>query len=184
MGGAPIVRGRTGPHRAAGMPGPARALGRRRRVVARGALVLVAAALAFGPVATGGVLAAGAATPTSVATTKARITANWKAFFAGSTPAARKITLLQDGSRFAAIIRGQATSPMAKSVAAKVAKVTITSSTNAKVRYSLTVGGKTALANQTGTAVLQRGTWKVGVASFCALLALEQVTTPACPKKK
>jgi hypothetical protein len=29
------------------------------------------------------------------------------------------------------------------------------------------------LPNQTGTAVNQGGTWKVGVASFCGLLTLE-----------
>jgi hypothetical protein len=34
------------------------------------------------------------------------------------------------------------------------------------------LNGKPALANQTGIAVLQGGTWKVGIASFCSLLAL------------
>ena len=35
------------------------------------------------------------------------------------------------------------------------------------------IGGQSALANQAGVAVLQDGTWKVGLASFCGLLALE-----------
>lgn len=116
-------------------------------------------------------------------TATARITADWKAFFAGTTPAARKIALLEDGGKFAAIIRGQASSPLARGVAAKVLKVTLTSRSSAKVRYSLTIGGKPALSNQTGTAVLQQGTWKVGDASFCALLGLEQVKSAACPKR-
>ncbi|HVC26274.1 MAG TPA: hypothetical protein VND23_10995 [Acidimicrobiales bacterium] len=119
---------------------------------------------------------------TSAAVARARITTSWKAFFAGSTSAARKIALLQDGSRFAADIRGQASSALARSVAAKVSRVTLTSSSSASVRYSLTLGGQPALTNQTGRAVLEHGKWKVGDSSFCALLALEQVKAAACPK--
>jgi hypothetical protein len=43
----------------------------------------------------------------------------------------------------------------------------------ADVTYNIVVGGSPALSNQTGTAILQNGTWKVGDASFCGLLALE-----------
>jgi hypothetical protein len=118
------------------------------------------------------------ASTNSTATTK--IKADWTAFFAGSTSVKQKITLLQNGQSFAAIIKGQASSLMAKSVAAKVSAVTVTSATKAKVHYSLTLGGMPALANQTGVAVLQGGIWKVGDQSFCGLLALEQVKTPAC----
>jgi hypothetical protein len=50
------------------------------------------------------------------------------------------------------------------------------------VRYSLDLGGKPVLTGQTGIAVLQGGKWKVGDQSFCALLALEQVKAPGCPK--
>ncbi len=39
--------------------------------------------------------------------------------------------------------------------------------------YDIYLGGKPALSNQTGTAVSQDGTWKVGDVSFCQLLALE-----------
>ena len=112
---------------------------------------------------------------------QAQITTNWEAFFAGTTPASRKIALVQDGSSFAEVIRGQASSPMAKSVAAKVSKVTVAASkTTATVVYSVTIGGKAALANQEGEAVLQGKTWKVGVQSFCTLLAMEQVKLPVC----
>ncbi|MCU1492685.1 MAG: hypothetical protein JWO62_449 [Acidimicrobiaceae bacterium] len=115
------------------------------------------------------------------ATTRGKIKADWIAFFAGSTPARRKIALLQNGASFARIIDGQASSPLAKSVAATVSKVTLTSPTRATVRYSLTLGGQPALTNQSGVSVLQGGTWKVGAKSFCALLALEQVKAAACP---
>jgi hypothetical protein len=49
----------------------------------------------------------------------------------------------------------------------------VESATQAKVTYSILVGGQPALANQSGVAVYQDGTWKVGLASFCGLLALE-----------
>lgn len=115
------------------------------------------------------------------AATRARIATNWRAFFAGSTAASRKIALLENGQSFAAIIGGQAASPLAKSVTATVSKVTVVAPARATVRYSLSLGGKPALTDQDGVAVLQGGTWKVGTASFCALLTLEQVTTDACP---
>jgi hypothetical protein len=110
----------------------------------------------------------------------ASIKKDWTTFFAGTTSAKAKIALLQNGPSFATIIEGQASSSMAESVKAKVSAVTLTSATKAKVRYSLTLGGEPALTNQTGVAVLQDKTWKVGDQSFCGLLALEQVKTPAC----
>jgi hypothetical protein len=116
----------------------------------------------------------------TTSTAQAKITADWVTFFAGSTPAARKIALLQDGKTFAKVIEAQASSPISKSVAAKVSKVTLTSSTKANVRYSLTLGGQPALTNVQGQAVLIGGTWKVGEGSFCGLLALEQEKLPAC----
>ena len=47
------------------------------------------------------------------------------------------------------------------------------SPSQAKVTYSILIGGQSALANQAGVAVYQGGTWKVGLASFCGLLTLE-----------
>lgn len=111
---------------------------------------------------------------------QAKITKNWVTFFAGTTSAAHKIALLQNGKTFAKVIEDQASSPLSKSVAAKVSKVTLTSSTQANVRYSLTLGGQPALSNVQGQAILISGTWKVGDRSFCGLLALEQDKVPAC----
>ena len=51
--------------------------------------------------------------------------------------------------------------------------MTVESPTQAKVKYDILVSGQTALANQTGVAIYSGGTWKVGVASFCSLLGLE-----------
>jgi len=101
------------------------------------------------------------------------ITANWEAFFSGKTSAAKKITLLQNGQVFAAIINAQSGSSMASSASANVTKVTVTSPTQATVAYNIMLGTTPALTNQSGLAVYQNGTWKVGDISFCALLALE-----------
>ena len=51
--------------------------------------------------------------------------------------------------------------------------MTLESPTQAKVIYSILVGGTPALSNQNGVAVLQNGVWKVGDTSFCGLLIVE-----------
>jgi hypothetical protein len=103
----------------------------------------------------------------------AQIKANWEAFFNGKTPAAKKISLLQNGQKFASVITAQAGSGLASSAGAKVKAVVLNSSTKATVAYDILLNGSTALANQTGTAVYEGGTWKVGDVSFCQLLKLE-----------
>ncbi len=103
----------------------------------------------------------------------AQITANWEAFFNGSTDAAKKISLLQNGEKFSVIIKAQAGSGLASTAGAKVTAVVVNSATSASVSYNITLGGATALANQTGTAVYEGGIWKVGDVSFCQLLKLE-----------
>jgi hypothetical protein len=143
-----------------------------RHWVARTSTVLLVAGVSL-PLAAGPVYA-------KSTSAKAKITADWEAFFSGSTGAKRKIALVQDGSSFAKVIKAQATSPIAKSVTAKVSRVVVGSKGTATVRYSLNLGGKPALTNQKGEAVLQDGTWKVGAQSFCSLLALEQVKLPVC----
>jgi hypothetical protein len=104
---------------------------------------------------------------------QAQIKANWIAFFDPKTPVAKRISLLQDGQQFASIIHAQVSSTLASQVSATVTKVTLVSPARAKVTYTLLEGGKPVLSNQTGVAVLQNGVWKVGIASFCGLLALE-----------
>jgi hypothetical protein len=49
----------------------------------------------------------------------------------------------------------------------------VTSPSQATVVYTVLLAGTPALSNQKGVAVYQDGTWKVGVASFCGLLTLE-----------
>ena len=114
----------------------------------------------------------------SLAAAKAQITANWEAFFAGTTPAARKIGLLQNGQEFAKVLTAQAASVLAKGAGARVSAVDLTSPNTATVTYSILFGGQVALADQKGQAVLQGGVWKVTAQSFTALLKLEGQQVP------
>jgi hypothetical protein len=101
------------------------------------------------------------------------ITANWEAFFNPQTPVAKRVSLLQDGQALSSVIKAQAGSGLASQATAKVTKVTVTSPTQAKVTYTILLSGSPVLKNQAGVAVNQDGTWKVGLASFCGLLAVE-----------
>jgi hypothetical protein len=102
----------------------------------------------------------------------AQITANWEKFFNSSTPAAEKVSLLQNGSKFAAAVSAFATLPLANGIGAKVTAVTLTSATSATVTYNITANGTALLSGQHGTAVYQNGVWKVGDASLCGLFKL------------
>jgi hypothetical protein len=117
---------------------------------------------------------------TSSGSAVAQITANWIAFFNPKTPMAKRVSLLQNGSAFAPAIRSSASFPGASSASATVKKVTVTSATQATVIYSILLLGTPVpgLTNTKGVAVLQNGTWKVGAASFCVLLTLENGGKP------
>ncbi|MGB9111886.1 MAG: hypothetical protein WCF24_04070 [Acidimicrobiales bacterium] len=105
--------------------------------------------------------------------TTAKITANWTAFFKGSTPATKKVTLLQNGSEFASFLKSQSKTSTGASVSVKVTKVKVTSKTSATVTYTIYLGKTPELVGSSGKAVLQKGTWKVSDVSFCALLSLQ-----------
>jgi hypothetical protein len=103
--------------------------------------------------------------------TEATIKTNWEKFFNASTPNSERVALLQNGQKFAAEIQAMS-GGIASTASAKVNSVTVTSPTQATVKYDILIGGTPMLAGQTGVAVLENGTWKVGDASFCALLVL------------
>ena len=118
---------------------------------------------------------AAASTPAATGTAAAitAITKNWVTFFNGKTPAATRQSLVQDGSQFATVLKAQASSAQSEAAGASVQKVTLTSATQAAVGYTILISGSPVLAGQKGTAVLESGTWKVSLASFCGLLALQ-----------
>ena len=109
-----------------------------------------------------------AASNTAAAATE--ITTNWEKFFNASTPTSERVALLQNGAAFAMAISGL--SHLVSGLGATVTSVTVTSPTSATVKYNLTASGSTLLSGQTGTAVYENGTWKVGDASLCGLLKL------------
>jgi hypothetical protein len=169
-----------------------------RRITTRSAVALaILAVLAVTAVACGGKkststtttpAAVTSAPPTTTATSlpsfsgaEQEVATAWQTFFSGTTPAAAKIGLLENGQKFAATIKAQAESELAKSTEAKVTAVKITSPTTADVTYSILLGGQVALADQKGQAVKTNGAWMVGAKSFAALLALEGAAGSALP---
>ncbi|MDX6422244.1 MAG: hypothetical protein QOG28_6864 [Trebonia sp.] len=100
----------------------------------------------------------------------AEITANWNMFFSSSTPNSKRVQLLQNGSQFSSAVSSFASSPLAAAVTSKVDSVSLSSATEAKVKYDLSAAGTTVASGASGTAVLQNGTWKVGDDVFCGLL--------------
>lgn len=113
----------------------------------------------------------------------AEIKANWQEFFSSSTPNSRRVQLLQNGQAFASAIQSFSASPLASQVTSTVTSVTLTSPTKATVKYDLSAAGQTVASGQTGTAVLEGGTWKVGDDIFCGLLrqgaAMLNIKVPA-----
>lgn len=100
----------------------------------------------------------------------AQIETNWTTFFNASTPNSKRVALLENGSKFASAISTLTANPLASGVGSKVDSVKLTSSTQATVKYDITLAGSAVASNQTGTSVLQDGVWKVGDAAFCGLL--------------
>jgi hypothetical protein len=119
-------------------------------------------------------------TPSATSTTTgsasgdtAAIKANWTKFFDFKTATSQQVALLQNGSQFTSAINNMKSSPLAAGANAKVLSVSNVTATQATVKYDVLLGTTVALPNQTGTAVFQDGTWKVGDGSLCGLLSLE-----------
>jgi hypothetical protein len=104
--------------------------------------------------------------------TEQTIAANWTAFFNPKVSSAKRLGLLENGQQLATALKSLDNSPTSALTTAKVKSVTMISATQAKVTYDLLLSGKPVLTNQSGIAVLQDGTWKVGTATLCGLLAL------------
>lgn len=117
----------------------------------------------------------GPTTGDSDAVTRAFVT-----FFSGGSTAAEKIAVLQHGTDFTATIEAQAGSPMAQGTTAQVTNVDLDAPGHASVTYTVLMDGQPALTDQLGEAVLVGDTWKVGQATFCALLTLEGNPPRAC----
>jgi hypothetical protein len=142
--------------------------------VRRLALVLVAGGALAG---CGG--SSGTTTTDTTAAARAQIKSAYVKFFSGKTPVSDRVAVLQNGSKFKGLVTSFANNPLAKNVNVTVSSVTIEGGDNAKVVYTVKLGGA-GLPKQTGTAVRENGTWKVGYASLCKLVALQGSTPSAC----
>ncbi len=116
---------------------------------------------------------------TSAATSAATkaITSTWTMFFGYSTPEATRISLLQNGSKYASIIAA-ATSSFPKGTSATVQKVQSTGTT-ATVTYTLADSSGVLESGASGMAVEVGGKWLVSDATFCGLASLAGATN--CP---
>jgi len=123
---------------------------------------------------------AGSTTTTdSSAADRAQITSAYEQFFSAKTPLTDRIAVLENGPKFKTVVQGFASNPLAKNVTATVSSVRLEGPNTAKVVYKVKFAGS-SLPTETGTAVRQNGTWKVGDASLCKLIALQGSTPPAC----
>jgi hypothetical protein len=110
---------------------------------------------------------------------QAQIKSAYEKFFSGKTSVPDRVAVLQKGSRFKGLVTSFASNPLAKNVSAKVSSVTLQGANKAKVVYVVSFAG-TSLPQQTGSAVRERGSWKVSDASLCKLVALQGSTPAIC----
>jgi hypothetical protein len=112
-----------------------------------------------------------------------QIKSAYTTLFSGKSSVPDRVAVLQDGSRFKSVVESFASNPLAKNASAKVFSVTMQGADKAKVVYTVKLGG-TSLTSQTGSAVKQNGTWKVGYLGLCKLVALGGTTPTVCLHKK
>jgi hypothetical protein len=110
---------------------------------------------------------------------QAQIKSAYQKFFSSKTSLSERVSLLQDGPKFKPVIQAFASNPLAKNVSVDVSSVTLQGPDKAKVVYLVKFSG-TSLPKQNGTAVRESGTWKVGYASLCKLVALGGSPPAAC----
>jgi hypothetical protein len=110
---------------------------------------------------------------------EAQIKSAYETFFSPKTSLSGRVAVLQNGAQFKPVIQSFASNPLAQSVTVTVPSVTLRGANKADVVYVIKFAGS-ALPKQNGTAVRENGTWKVGYASLCKLVALQGSTPSAC----
>ncbi|WP_067657645.1 hypothetical protein [Nocardia harenae] len=121
-----------------------------------------------------------AAAPTADAATTQAITQAYTVFFDATQPAEKRAALVESGDAFLPILQGQASNPQGQGTSVALGAIELVDANNADVGYSLLINGAPVLPDQTGQAVKDGGTWKVASATFCALIAIQGGTSPAC----
>jgi hypothetical protein len=162
--------------------------GRRLALIGTGALLALGLS-ACGAGVQGSAGSGASATPTTEPSASASATPNTAAtrgitgafvrFFDGNTPVDTRVDLLQNGQQYAQLLQAESRLPAAKNTSAQVSDVRVNGQ-QATVTYSVLINGNTVLQNQTGTAVLVDGQWKVGDQTFCHLLSVQGLPNQQC----
>ena len=167
----------------------------RRRIVPLAVLLVVAAGCSSSgggsqnlssppPSTTSPARSSGGSVPALTASDARAITHAYETFFDGSTSVAASEKLLQNGAKLHATLVAQAKSPQAKTLSAKVTKVTrVPGNSNpdvAQAIFTLLASGKPLLPGTSGYAVKVNGTWLVAAGTFCQLLQLQNSAPPQC----
>ncbi|MFC4467325.1 hypothetical protein ACFPH6_22820 [Streptomyces xiangluensis] len=108
-----------------------------------------------------------ATAPGDLAAATAEVETNWARFFHPRTPVKERTALLKDGEQLAPMVAAFAAHPRYGQAQAEVEQVVFATATTADVTYTLSLPGR-ALPSILGNAVLEDGTWKVSVPTFCA----------------
>ncbi|MFI6571843.1 hypothetical protein [Nocardia fluminea] len=108
------------------------------------------------------------------------ITDAYVLFFDGKAAADQKVAVVEKGAAFTPLLQAQAANPQAQTTSVTVGGVKLIDADNADVTYSLLMNGTPVLPDQTGQAVREGGQWKVAAATYCALMAIQGGSSPAC----
>lgn len=119
-----------------------------------------------------------ASAPADAAAAEKEVRANWEKFFDPEVSLKDKESVLENGPKMRAVLKGFSGDKRGEQVAAKVGKVAFAAADEAEVTYALTLKGATALPDASGTAVDDDGTWKVSVKTLCALVKLSGNASP------
>lgn len=114
------------------------------------------------------------------AATVASITQTWQRLFDPATPLATRERLLQGGRRFAPALAAYSRSGEGAATVVSVDSVTVRGG-SADVVYTVYVHKVDELNRVRGSAVRDSGRWQVSAASFCRVLAYENLPAAACP---
>jgi nitrogen fixation/metabolism regulation signal transduction histidine kinase len=112
---------------------------------------------------------------------KQQIEANWKQFFAATTPLNTREQLLQNGSAFAQPMQAEFSTLSSAASSAIISQVTVNNNgTSASVSYTVDLNGQPVLKDQQGTALKINNAWKVSDSTLCGLLRMGGTQPPVC----
>lgn len=108
------------------------------------------------------------------------IDSNFSTFFAVSTPMAERESLLQNGSEFAQPMQSEFSQLDNEKPSVTINSTTLSTSTSAKVVYTVDLNGQPVLKDQAGESLLISGVWKVSDSTLCQLFSLGGSTPSIC----